>query len=409
MTRPTFSSSRARSLVAPLVAAGSRDHEEVYAAALWSAIAEAGDRVAGSLVATLGTVSALQLVLAGDDGHEAAGVGEKDWHDAVKRWRPRLVQEELDAPFEIARRNAIGLVAPGDPWWPRGLDDLGDNAPACLWIRGEREALTRLHPAVALVGARAATAYGEHVARELASDLAGRGVAVVSGAAYGIDGAAHRAALDAGGVTAAFLAGGVERPYPAGHFELLERIARSGVVVSEVPCGGAPTKWRFLARNRLIAAVSDATVVVEAGWRSGALNTVNHATDLCRAVGAVPGPVTSPASAGCHRLLRDTDRDVRCITGAGDVLELLEGDGLFRMPSPDGTGQTPSAGDRRPRTDDRTRVGDALSLRNGRTVDEIARRSGMAVDDVTLQLGLMRLDGEAEADAAGWRRLVPSG
>jgi DNA processing protein len=394
-------------MVAPLVAEGSRDHEEVYAAALWSAIAEAGDRVAGSLVAGLGPVHAVQFVLAGGDGREAAGVGEKDWSDAVKRWRPRLVQEELDEPFEVARRNAVGLVAPGDPWWPAGLDDLGDNAPACLWIRGDREALTGLRPAVALVGARAATAYGEHVARELASDLAGRGIAVVSGAAYGIDGAAHRAAMDAGGLTVAFLAGGVERPYPAGHFELLERIARSGVVVTEVPCGGAPTKWRFLARNRLIAAVSDATVVVEAGWRSGALNTVNHASDLVRAVGAVPGPVTSPASAGCHRLLRDTDKDVRCITGASDVVELLEGDGLFPMPAPARRGAV-SAGDLRPPTNDRTRVGDALSVRSGRTVDEIARRSGMAVDEVTLHLGLMRLDGEAEADAAGWRRVVPS-
>jgi DNA processing protein len=407
MTRLAFSSAHARAMVGPLVADGSRDHDELYAAALWSAIAEAGDRVAGSLVAALGAVRALRLLLAGEDGREAAGVGEKEWSDAVGRWRPRLVQKELDAPFEIARRNAVGLVSPGDPWWPSGLDDLGHNAPACLWIRGEREALTELHPAIALVGARAATAYGEHVARELASDLAGRGVGVVSGAAYGIDAAAHRAALDAGGLTVAFLAGGVERPYPAGHFELLERIARSGVVLSEVPCGGAPTKWRFLARNRLIAAVSDATVVVEAGWRSGALNTVNHASDLVRPVGAVPGPVTSPASAGCHRLLRDTDKDVRCITGASDAIELLEGGGLFPMSPPDGPGAA-HPGDRRPPTNDRSRVGDALSLRSGRSVDEIARRSGMAVDDVRLYLGLMRLDGEADADADGWRRRIPS-
>lgn len=160
--------------------------------------------------------------------------------------------------------------------------------------------------------------------------------------------------------------------------------------------GALVVRRRFLSRNRLIAAAADATVVVEAGWRSGALNTANHASDLGRALGAVPGPVTSPASTGCHRLLRDPDKDVRCVTGADDVIELITGEGLFRAPP----------GDARRPTDDRTRVGDALSLRTDRTVDDIARRSGMAVEDVRLHLGLMRLDGEAEHGAGGWRRLA---
>jgi DNA processing protein len=409
MTGLTYRPAHARALVAPLLGSGSRDPEDVYASAVWTVIAEGGDRVAGALVSALGAVEALRLVLAGGDGRDAIGVEATEWSDAVDRWRPRFVQEELDAPFDLARRNGVGLVVPGDPEWPARLDDLGEHAPLCLWLRGDREALRRLDPSVALVGARAATGYGEHVARELAADLAGRGVAVVSGAAYGIDGVSHRAALDAGGVTAAFLAGGVDRPYPAGHHELVERIARTGVVISEVPCGGAPTKWRFLGRNRLIAAVANATVVVEAGWRSGAINTANHAADLHRPLGAVPGPVTSPASAGCHRLLRAAEKEVRCITCIDDVLELLGGDGLFAMPAgrESVTGASRS-GDDRPRTGDRTRVGDALSLRSRRTVDEIARRSGMSVADVQLHLGIMRLEGEAELEAGGWRRTAPS-
>ncbi len=255
---------------------------------------------------------------------------------------------------------------------------------------------------VALVGARAASAYGEHVAMELSAGLARCGVAVISGAAYGIDGAAHRAALAAGGVTVALLAGGVDRPYPAGHTALLDRIAASGAVVGEVPCGAAPTKWRFLQRNRLIAALADATVVVEAGQRSGSLNTAGHAAQLGRPLGAVPGPITSAASAGCHRLLREFD--ARCVTSADEVIE------LFADPSPvlfdEGFGAAGSAvlGDR---TDDRTRLADALSSRVARDVDDIARRSGVDPRRIEELLGLLALEGAVQRDLAGWR-LAPA-
>ncbi|MDL9979960.1 DNA-processing protein DprA [Microbacterium candidum] len=407
MTRFTYSAAHGRALVAPLMPGDDVDPDVVYAAAVWSGLAEGGDRVAGALVQARGAVDALGLVLAEENGQDAAGVSPKEWSDAVARWRPRLVQDELDLPLHRAAASGVRLILPGETCWPRGLDDLGPHAPLCLWVRGDPATLTRLHASIALVGARAATGYGEHVARELSSDLAQRGLGVVSGAAYGIDAAAHRAALDAAGLTVALMAGGVDRPYPAGHLELIDAIARTGAVVSEVPCGGSPTKWRFLARNRLIAAMSDATVVVEAGWRSGALNTANHASDLGRPVGVVPGPVTSPASAGCHRLLRDTAREVRCVTSADEVIELISGGGMFTMSAMRSTAgpETPEA-DVRPRTDDRTRVGDALSLRSARTVDEVARRSGMAVADVQLHLGLMRLDGEVEQDGHGWRRLA---
>ena len=190
----------------------------------------------------------------------------------------------------------------------------------------------------------------------------------------------------------ALLAGGADRPSPAGHAELIERIAASGAVVSEVPCGATPTKWRFLQRNRLIAAISAATVVVEAGARSGSLNTAGHAAALARPLGAVPGPVTSAASVGCHRLLREFD--ARCVTNADEVLELLgaEPATLFDMPAGDD------------RTDDATRVRDAMSFRSWRETADIARRCGLSSADVTAILGLLALDGEVARGEGGWRR-----
>ena len=174
--------------------------------------------------------------------------------------------------------------------------------------------------AAAVVGTRAATAYGEHVAADLAAGLAERDVAVVSGGAYGIDGAAHRAALAADGITVAVLAGGLDVPYPAGHSALLHRIGQHGLLLTEYPPGVRPARHRFLTRNRLVAAVAGAAVVVEAGLRSGAANTAAWARALGRVVAAVPGPVTSSASAGCHALLRN---GAELVTRADDVVELV--------------------------------------------------------------------------------------
>ena len=164
-------------------------------------------------------------------------------------------------------------------------------------------------------------------------------------------------------------------------------------MVSEVPCGSAPTKWRFLQRNRLIAALSAATVVVEAGWRSGSLNTAAHAAALSRGLGAVPGPITSAASAGTHRLLREFG--AQCITSAADIRELL---GVAVE-----TAHLSSDGDSKPRTDDATRVRDALSTRAWRGSDDLARRAGMAREDVEAILGLMLLEGRVVRSSGGWR------
>lgn len=356
--------------------------EDAYARAVWSVLVEPGDGVAGALVAEHGAIEAL---------HRIDGSTDPEVRRARARWAPRAQPGAVDAVLDAARRCGASLVVPGDAAWPARLDDLGPHAPLALWRRGV--AADAEHPAVALVGARASTAYGEGVAADLAADLATAGVAVVSGAAYGIDGACHRAALSAGGATVAFLAGGVDRPYPRGHEALLSRIAATGAVWSETPCGAAPTKWRFLSRNRLIAAMSDAVVVVEAGWRSGSLNTAAHAATLGRPLGAVPGPVTSAASAGCHRVLREYDGV--CVTSAADVLEML------------GAGGPPPPASEQTRTDATTRLLDALSPRTGRSSDDVARRSGLAPDEAAILLGFAELEGRVVRDDDGaWRTVA---
>ncbi len=358
-----------------------------YARGVWSSLAEPGDSIAGAVVAAYGAFAGLTIV---DDDRTSAREADIDPRELARaraRWRPR--RAEYTAAFQAAARCGARLLVPADQQWPRRVDDLGVHAPLCLWVRGGTHLLTAPAGAVAVVGARAASAYGEQVAIDLAGGLAQAGITIVSGAAYGIDGAAHRAALRAGGPTVAVLAGGVDRPYPAGHNRLLDEIARNGVVAAEVPCGTTPTKWRFLARNRLIAAMSDATIVVEAGWRSGSLNTAHHAGELGRPLGAVPGPVTSASSQGCHRLLREAQ--AVCVTGADDVRELA-GLGGPGAPAPQGG-----------HVDDGTRVRDALSSRSARTVDDVARRSGMAPGEVAAVLGLLDLAGVAERVGDCWR------
>jgi DNA processing protein len=173
---------------------------------------------------------------------------------------------------------------------------------------------------VAVVGSRAATAYGEHIASEFSYGLAQREVVVVSGGAYGIDAAAHRGTLAAGGSSVLVSAGGLDRPYPSGHRHLYDRTAEQGVLVSERPPGSAPHRQRFLSRNRLIAALGAATLVVEAAHRSGALNSAGYARDLGRPVLAVPGPVTSAMSSGCHRLIQREEDPARLVTSVAEVL-----------------------------------------------------------------------------------------
>lgn len=363
-----------------------RTPREVLAHIVWGVITEPGDAVGGVLRAELGAAAAVHDALS---DAAPAGLSARTLHSARGRWRPRAEPRYVGAAAQAALRAGIRLLLPGDAEWPLALGDLGEHEPALLWVRGDTSILTRTTPAVSIVGARASTPYGDHIAREIAGDLALSGHAVVSGGAYGIDGATHRSVLGVGGDTVAFLAGGVDRAYPAGHTQLISDIAARGLVISEVPCGSTPTKWRFLARNRLIGALGAATVVVEAGWRSGTLNTAGHAASLGRPLGAVPGPVTSATSAGCHRLLREYD--ARCVTSADEVRELL---GV-----PVGAGAAPVAQEH-----ERTRLGDALSTRTPRTPQELAQRSGLSVSEVESLLGVLSLEGAVVRTEDGWRQ-----
>lgn len=269
---------------------------DAVARVILSTVLEPGDSTAGRLVSTLGAADTVRAIFDMDD--DGSGV------ELRERARPRFSIDGIEQVLRAAARYGVTLVTPEHEHWPTRVNDLGDHAPVALWVRGNSEILTDA-TTTAIVGARAATGYGEHVTMELTAGLVHRGHTIASGAAYGIDGMAHRAALASGGRTIAYLAGGVDRFYPSGHDTLLTRIMESGAVVSELPCGAQPTKWRFLQRNRIIAANSGAVIVTEAGFRSGSLNTASHAATLGRPVGAVPGPVTSPASAGAHRLIRE--------------------------------------------------------------------------------------------------------
>lgn len=298
---------------------------DLAARAAWSIITEPGDLTAGNFTQVLGHHAALALATTGRDTLIASlikfGASEEDAHTAATRWIPRTRTLNVDQVLDDAHRKGITLI---DPDTIPGLSDLGNAAPHIIWARGDVATLTRpLTDRIGLIGARAATAYGENIAAEFATDLTTRDITIVAGAAYGIDGAAHRGALAAGGSTIAWQASGIDRPYPMGHQNLIERIASAprSVIASEIAPGGTPNRFRFIARNRLIAASTAATVVVEAGNRSGSLTTAGHATTLGRTLGAVPGPITSAASAGCHRLIAEYDAQI--VTSAHDAYELL--------------------------------------------------------------------------------------
>lgn len=364
----------------------------------WSRIAEPGDGTAGTLLAAFGAPVSLEMLVRGTSAKqlraalaaEGAELSTRAVGDALARWLPRLDRSETLGDIERAGASGVGVVLPGDPDWPVLLDDLGMHAPTMLWVRGDARMLKL--PALSVVGARAATGYGSHVTAEIVDGVCASGLTVVSGAAYGIDAVAHRTALAAGAPTVAVLAGGVDRPYPRAHEALLDRIAGVGTVCAEMVPGSAPTKWRFLQRNRLIAALSGATLVTEAGIRSGSLNTAGHAAQLGRMLGAVPGPVTSAASAGCHKLIREYDATL--VTNAREACELA---GVHDPLAPLET----DAEEGRELPWER-RVLDALPLRGARGLIELSKRSGLTPEQVRGVLAELELLGRV-------RKQDPSG
>ncbi|MEU6509383.1 MULTISPECIES: DNA-processing protein DprA [unclassified Streptomyces] len=277
-------------------------------------VIEPGDEVGGRWVREFGVGEVVRRLRNG--GEALPGVSEVRWAGLVARARRAEPERDLD----VARSAGARFVGPQDVEWPRQLDDLGDARPLGLWVRGRAGLRIWALRSVAVVGARACTEYGTHVAATLAGGLAERGWVVVSGGAYGIDGAAHRGALAARGATVAVLACGVDRPYPRGHAALIDRIADQGLVVGELPPGDHPTPSRFILRNRVIAALTRGTVVVEAAHRSGSLSTARAAQRLGRFTMGVPGPVTSALSAGVHELLRG---EATLVTDTAEIIELV--------------------------------------------------------------------------------------
>jgi len=395
--------------------AGVGPGERLARAALTRA-AEPGDVALAGLVARHGA----EAVVAGLRKGDTFGMEPAD------AWRVRLAGYDPAGDLEAAHACGARLVCPGDPEWPTSLDALAGvlglgrrprapehaprggaeptaaepirngGVPLALWARGPGRLADLCARSVALVGSRAATAYGIEVAGDIAYSVASRGVTVVSGAAYGVDGAAHRGALAAEAPTVAVLACGVDVSYPRGHATLLRRVADDGLVLSEVPPGSAPTRVRFLVRNRLIAALSRGTVVVEAAVRSGALNTARWAEQLLRPVMGVPGPVTSAMSAGVHQLVRDGIAGL--VTDGDEVLEAVSEMGEHLAPLR--TGET------RPRDhlDELTmRVLEAVPAVHAVGTDRIARTAGLPLHEVQVKLGRLVLQDFVEQCGQRWR------
>lgn len=354
-------------------------------------LTEPGTRSVHQLVASVGPVAALDRLLAGDAPHRQLRTA------VAARMAAGDPREVAEAAMARAQRLGARIVVPADEEWPRQVHELVrltlTNAerkvdqetapPLCMWVRGSWPLAEALERSVAVVGARAATPYGNHVATEIGYGLAELEWTVVSGGAYGIDAAAHRGALSAGGITVAVLACGVDRPYPVGNTSLFDRIADTGLLVSEWAPGAEPLRPRFLIRNRVIAAATAGTVLVEAAARSGATQTMRRALATGRPGMVVPGPVTSAMSVGCHELLREFPQ-ARLVTGVPHVLEEVGRIGADLAPLARGPEHP------RDRLDQESVVVlEALPGRGTAGLDQIAARAGVDVRTALRKLSLL--------------------
>ncbi|HSF37122.1 MAG TPA: DNA-processing protein DprA [Nocardioides sp.] len=378
--------------VPPAAEPASRVREaERLARVTLSCAVEPGDGTTSSLVRQMGAERALEKA-------RSAGEGE-----AGEMLALRLAEVDAARQLDQAERCGIRFLVPGDAEWPTGLDLLDDaitvdgfgGTPPGLWVKGPMP-LTELVTSVAVVGSRAASVYGVEMTRSVCAHLALSGVPVVSGGALGIDFEAHDATLSADGVTAAVLACGADRVYPAHNRPLLQHLAAELAVVSEQPPGSAPTRPRFLARNRLIAAMTRGTVVVEAALRSGALNTAGWAESLNRHVMCVPGPVTSYTSRGVNNFLREGRGTV--VTHGAEVLELVGAAGEHLV--------EPPRGEDRPRDDltptERTVV-EWVPVSEPAGVDSISRLCGLPLRTTEGALRRLRSKRFVQLTDEGWR------
>jgi DNA processing protein len=373
------------------MAGGGVADEERMARAALTRVIEPGDAHGGrwlrefgprELMARLSSPESEEPALPGATARRLAG------------WRIRAAAAEPERDLTAVAAVGGRFICPGDQEWPSQLDDLGDGRPIGLWARGRPDLRKWALRSVAVVGARACTPYGAHMAACLASGLAERGWVVVSGAAFGVDGAAHRGALAAGGATVAVLACGVDVVYPRGHAELIGRIAEQGLVIGELPPGDHPTPCRFILRNRVIAALTRGTVVVEAEYRSGSLVTARSAQQLGRFTMGVPGPATSGLSAGVHELLRG---EGVLVTDASEVAELIGNIGDL---APDRRGPVLPRDLLDPVS---ARVLEAMPARGAVRAEQVARGAGTSADEALGMLYELHSLGFVERHGDNWQ------
>ncbi len=370
---------------------------EVFALVSLSALVEPGDRSMGYLLREFTAEKALTLLLSGTNAAYLAQLlpemSETDWHSALQRWAPRLKLSRVKQIFDATNNLGAKIITSQSSYWPKQVNDLGEASPLVLWGKGDFTLLGS-DKVVAIVGARASTGYGEQVTAEFASNLALRRYVIISGGAYGIDAMAHRATLNARGATIAMLAGGIDQMYPSGNTVLLEKVRETGLLLAEQPPGTVPSRWRFLQRNRLIASLSRVVLVIEAGFRSGAINTASHACHLGRELAVVPGPITSRSSDGCHRLLRELP--ATCVTSVEELLQLFNSEDVLESKDVnDSDGEL---------SENSKRVLDSLSKKRATLVSGIAEASGLSMDSVSKELFELELSGEVRRSAEGYIR-----
>lgn len=363
-------------------------HSDRAARMALSCAMDGGDPTVCELVELVGAQAAWAKIIEGALGDPAAR---------------RAAGTSLALVDRLAVQAGIRFVVPGDEEWPAGLDDLAQagaiqrrgGLPFGLWLRGPGRLAELVGRSVAIVGSRAATAYGNGVAADLAGDLADLGVTVTSGGAFGIDAAAHEGALAAGGRSVAVVANGVDVAYPPGNARLFDALGHDHLIVSELPPGAHPTRVRFLARNRLIAAMTRGTVVVEAALRSGARNTAGWALECQRPLMAVPGPVYSRASTAPHLMIRNGQATL--VTSAAEVMEMISVSGEYLV----SVGQGPQR-----RTDELTEAQlaafEAVPARRRASVGDIALAAGLSVPTALAALAFLDSLGLVEGDDRGW-------
>ncbi|MBT1017675.1 DNA-processing protein DprA [Canibacter sp. lx-72] len=376
---------------------------QTAAAAVWTGLIEPGDATAVKLIVRLLPALAISAVSSDENAktlyrsvydsvecEDAQEVRLATFTRGLEVWRNRIAQHGVGKTLRqcllIAQVNKLCFLTWHHELYPSQLTDLGVNQPIGIWVRGNAEILSRA--AVAVVGSRCSSDYGNRVTEDLAAELIRCGKLLVSGGAYGIDYIAHRTALQHASPTIAVLAGGADRYYPQSHEQMFRAIVeQGGAIVSELAPGAAPTRWRFLQRNRLIAAISEGVLITEAGARSGSINTAGHAASIGRIVAAVPGNIDSANATGCHKLIREYGAEL--ISGM-DVLREV-----FDLSEDSQTGD--SAAEAR-ELSTHTRVLDSLSRRNYYDIAKVSALSGLSREECVLALAELVLLGKAKQE-----------